>query len=317
MRRTNRDLMVGGAILLALFILVSGVLWLKEVSIMRRMVNYTVLFPNVGALQIGDPVKVNGVKMGSVASIALEGTLVRVVMRVEHTVNVSDSAVVTVQNIGLMGERNVMIQLVEGGSVYLPDKQRDPEVPVLHGYFDSGIAEAMGMVGTVLGEVRVLVHNVQTIIDNTVGDTAFVAFFHTVVSRLDTISAIAEGLVVRNQGRINESLDNVRQATTTIRRLLDDNRDNINTLLANGSELSTQAVRIAADVESLSVSLQGIVQTVERGEGTLGMLVEDEQFSRELRETVAKIDTLASDVQSNGLKLRIRLGFRNRRNKGD
>jgi phospholipid/cholesterol/gamma-HCH transport system substrate-binding protein len=317
MRRTNRDLMVGGAILLALFVLISGVLWLKEVSIMRRMVSYTVLFPNVGALQIGDPVKVNGVKMGSVASMELQGSQVRVVMRVDQSVQLTDSAVITVQNIGLMGERNVMIQLVDAGGVYPPDGERSSDKPALQGYFDSGIAEAMGMVGTVLGEVRVLVRNVQSILDATVGDTVFVDFFHTVVARLDTVTAIVEQVAVRNRGRINQSLANVHDVTTEIKRLIDDNRGNINMLLANGSELSTQALRIAADVESLSVSLRGIVSTIERGEGTLGMLVEDDRFSTELKETVAKIDTLANDVQDNGLKLRIRLGFRKRRNKGD
>jgi len=59
-KKSSMDLVVGASILLALFILIAGVLWLKEVSITRRMVSYTVLFPNIGALQGGDGVMVNG-----------------------------------------------------------------------------------------------------------------------------------------------------------------------------------------------------------------------------------------------------------------
>lgn len=313
MRRTNADLMVGGAILLALVILITGVLWLKEVSITRRMASYTVLVPNVGSLQVGDPVKVNGVKMGSVGAIELHGTRVKVVMRVDRKVALTDGAAVTVQNIGLMGERNIMIQLSDQGQIYPPDNRRSPDAPLLEGYFDSGIAEAMGMVGTVLGEVRVLVHNVEGIINATVGDTAFVAFFRTVVGRLDTVTLIVEQLVKRNRGPLNESLENVRVATGDIKRLLEDNRGSINALLSDGAQLSAQALRIATEVESLSVSLHGMVSSIERGEGTLGMLLEDEHFYQDLKQAVAKIDTLAGDVQDKGLKLRIRLGFRDRK----
>jgi phospholipid/cholesterol/gamma-HCH transport system substrate-binding protein len=312
-KRTNMDLMVGGAILLALFILVAGVLWLKEVSITRRMASYTVLFPNVGALQIGDPVKVNGVKMGTVGDIKLYGTKVRAVMRIDRSVTLTDRAVVTVQNIGLMGERNIMIQLVDQGVVYPPDGGRATDVPLLEGYFDSGIAEAMGKIGTVLDEVRVVVRNVQGILNTTVGDTAFVLFFRNVVGRLDTVTAIVEELVRDNRGRIDESLANVHTVTADIKRLLDGNRENINTLLANGTQLSAQAVRIASEVESLTVSLSGMVDAIQRGEGTVGMLVDDQKFADELKTTIGKVDTLAAEVQEKGLKLRIRLGFRDRR----
>jgi phospholipid/cholesterol/gamma-HCH transport system substrate-binding protein len=307
------DLMVGGAILLALFILITGVLWLKEVSVARKMARYTALFPNIGSLQVGDPVKVNGVKMGSIARIALDKTKVRVAMSLDRSVTLTDSAVVTVQNIGLMGERNIMIQLSDKGTTYLPDRTRDPAAPILVGYFDTGIAEAMGMIGTVLGDVRVVVRNVQTILDNTVGDTSFVIFFRAVVGRLDTVTMLAQSLVQTNEQPINQSVANIREATGDMRRLLSENRENINVLLANGTQLSTQAVRIASDVESLTVSLQQMVDEVERGEGTVGKLFKDESFYRDLQKTVAKVDTLATDVEERGLKLRIKFGFRDRK----
>jgi phospholipid/cholesterol/gamma-HCH transport system substrate-binding protein len=305
--------MVGGAILIALLVLVTGVLWLKEISITRRMVDYTVLFPNVGSLTVGDPVKVNGVKMGSVGSISLHEAKVRVVMKIDKTVALTDSCTVTVQNIGLMGERNVMVQLSEEGAAYLPDGKRGAEQAYMQGYFDTGIAEAMGMVGTVLRDVRTLIGNVQAILTNTVGDTSFVTFFRTIVARLDTVTMLVEDLVADNKGKIDESVANIQQATGDVRRLLEENRENINTLLANGSQLSDQAVRIATEIESLSVSLHGMVESVQRGEGTLGKLIEDEQFYDDLKQTVAKIDTLATDIQDRGLKLRVRLGFRDKR----
>ncbi len=64
-------MIVGGVIFLSLFILIAGILWLKEVSFSQKTVSYTVLFPNIGTLQVGDPVTANGVKKGIVKRLYL------------------------------------------------------------------------------------------------------------------------------------------------------------------------------------------------------------------------------------------------------
>jgi len=85
------ELVVGGTILIALFILIAGVLWLKSTAITSTMVNYTILFPNVGTLQLGDPVVVNGVKKGKVHSIGLCGSKVAVLIKLEKDIVLTDS----------------------------------------------------------------------------------------------------------------------------------------------------------------------------------------------------------------------------------
>ena len=199
MKRTNNDLIVGGVIIISLFILIAGVLWLKEVSVSRKLVSYTVLFPNIGTLQIGDPVTVNGVRRGAVSDVYLHKARVAVTIKLDKNVVFTDSSVVTVQNIGLMGERMVGIHLSEKGTPYVPDTKK--KKTYIHGYFDSGIAEAMGMLGDVLTEALSLVDTVQEIIHKTVGDTEFVEFFTTIVQRLDTVVYLVDLLLEENKQR--------------------------------------------------------------------------------------------------------------------
>jgi phospholipid/cholesterol/gamma-HCH transport system substrate-binding protein len=307
------DLIVGASILLALFILIAGVLWLKEVSVTRKMVSYTVLFPNIGALQPGDGVMVNGVKMGTVGNVHLRDAEVAVELRIDKNVQLTDSALITVQNIGLMGERTIGIQLSKKGTPLKPDGKDGERENYLRGRFDTGIAEAMGMVGTVLGDVQLMVNDVQQILDETVGDSSFVDVFHTVVARLDTVSLLAESMLADNRHRIDQTMVNIHEVTGEMRRLLDDNRDNIDAIFANGADLTVQAKGIATEVESLSVSLNRMVSAIEDGEGTLGMLLDGGEFYNDLTGTMQRLDTLVSEVQNEGLKLRIKLGFRNRK----
>ncbi|MCX7725612.1 MAG: MlaD family protein, partial [Chitinispirillaceae bacterium] len=109
MKKNEVDFIVGSSIIVAIVILITGVLWLKEISITRRMASFGVLFPNVGTLQVGDPVMVNGVVKGRVKSIFLRDKEVATIIEVEKSVKLTDSCKVAIQNIGLMGERGVGI----------------------------------------------------------------------------------------------------------------------------------------------------------------------------------------------------------------
>lgn len=305
MKKTNMDLVVGASILIALVILIGGVLWLKESLVSHKMVSYTAVFPNVGTLQLGDPVMVNGVVKGRVTHIYLRKSKVATVLDIEKDIALNDSCSVTAQNIGLMGERGIGIQLKEGGAPFRPTRKTD--TTFLPGYFDTGIAEAMGMIGNVLGQVQVLLVNVTVIMNSTVGDTSFLRLFHTLVGRLDTLTAVAEKLVKNNGPLIDNSMRNLSSATTQLKDLLDKNSGHIDAIMANGESLTTYSLNLMNKLETLTGSIQGMVREIEEGKGPIGMMLKDEQFSSDLKRTVANVDTLVTEVQSDALKLRIKI----------
>lgn len=298
---------MGATILVALVILFAGVLWLKEALVARKMVSYTLLFPNVGTLQVGDPIMANGVTKGRVVSISLRNERVATVVDIEKDVTITDSSRVAVQNIGLMGERGVGIQLVKGGTPFKPSAKKD--TTFIEGFFDSGIGEVMGMMGTVLSEVEVIIDNLYTIMGTTVGDSMFMRPFRAVVKRLDTLSIVAEKLVVGNAPLITSSIRNLNSASAQLKELLDRHNNDLGTILTNGKALSAYSLVLAAKVDSLTISIRGVVRGIQNSDGALGMLISDREFSKNLRRTVADVDSLVSEVRNDALKLRVKLGF--------
>lgn len=311
MKKNNMDLIVGGSILLSIVILFAGVLWLKGTSVSQKQVFHAALFSNVGTLQVGDPVMVNGVTKGDVASILLRGNGVAVILRLDKMISLTDSSTVTIQNIGLMGERGVGISISPKGAIVTPITKTD--TTFLSGNFDTGIAEAMGMLGTVLGEVQNLVINVSSILENTVGDTSFFSTFSSIVHRLDTITSGVQTLIKVSEPKLNSSLNNINTITKDLKGLLDKNSDHFSSIVANGDSLTSYALDIASRVDSLAVSVQGIVDGIGNGEGTLGLLVKDDKFFYDIKKTVNNLDTLVTQVQDDALKLRVKLGFGRKR----
>jgi phospholipid/cholesterol/gamma-HCH transport system substrate-binding protein len=312
-KKKDMDLIVGASILVAVVILIGGVLWLKEVSVSRKMVDYAVLFPNVGTLQVGDPVMINGVSKGAVKKIYLRGIDVAVILEVERNVRITDSCRIMIQNIGLMGERGVGLQYSESGNQFHPIRGND--TTFLYGSFDTGIAEAMGMLGSVLSEVQVLAGNVAAIVEQTIGDTSFISLFRSILARLDTITAEAQDIIHDNKGSINRSVVNLRTLSEEAKLLIERNSPVFDSIAADGKALSSRALLIADNVDSLTVSARALIVQIQDEEGTVGKILHDEKLYDDLKRTVADLDTLVTSVQNDALKLRIKFGFGKKRNK--
>jgi len=315
LKKINVDLIVGASILTALFILVAGLVWLKEASIANKMVNYMVIFPEVGTLQLGDPVYVNGVKKGTVAKIELRGTEVATVLNLDKKIRVTDSVRVSVVNVGLLGERGIGVNLSAGGQTIPPLAAGNPDTVFIRGRFDTGISEAMGMLGTVLAEVETLVVSVSDILNSTIGDTSFITQFHDIVGRLDTVCIVANRLLIRNEPVLNAAMSDLRVVSSDLKKLIARNSAGLDSIVADGGQLMTKGMDLVTQAESLVVDVQGVLRNIESGKGSLGKLYTDESFYTELKAVISSVDTLVSEVQEDALKLRVRLGFGKKKKK--
>ena len=307
MEKPNFDLIVGASIMTALIILIAGVLWLKDVNVSSSMAEYSVLFPNIGSLQLGDPVLVNGVRSGQVKKIKLNDPYVEVTLSLDKSVKVTDSSSVRVQNIGLMGERAIGIQLSQAGTIYPPNLKSDKQPHYIYGLFDSGIAEAMGMLGNVLTQAESLVVNVRSIVDSTVGDQRFIDQFHVMVNRIDRTTEAIEVLAVDHRPELEATINNLHSVSADVKKLIDRNTPNANKILDNGAVLTDKAIIVFARVESLTVALESITKRIEKGEGAAGMILNDEQFKQNIKTTVNQLNSLLKESRVTGLPVGIRL----------
>ena len=130
MINTKINFVVGLVILVAILIMMFGVHFLKNTVPGEKKDIYFAVFDKVSTLQKGDPIKLNGVKMGTVKNIELYNNKVRVRFDLKRNfkdhagvvsaVLVPKNSILTVQNIGLMGERQIEINLGDSKEVYGP-----------------------------------------------------------------------------------------------------------------------------------------------------------------------------------------------------
>jgi len=312
LKKKRSDLLVGVVILVAIVSFVAGIMWLKAFSFTQRMVSYTAVFSNIGGLQAGDPVTANGLRKGTVSSIELHGALVAVHFRLDANVPFTDSAAVSVKNIGLMGERKIEITLSEKGTRFEPNDGRNVR-QYIRGNFDTGIAEALGMLGNFMTDASALVDSVSVLLEATLGSPEFKDFYDRTVVRLDTIMEVVDRLLVNNEQKVDQIVNNLRSTARNLDVVVSENRAGIRGIVSNTDTLTARAADLMFDLDSLLADLQSITSKIDTGSGAIGQLVNDSTTIRELMATVDKLDTLLSEVRKDGLRLRVRLGFGERR----
>ena len=67
----NKELKIGLLAIIAIMVLVFGINYLKGINILNNNRNFYAVYENIGGLQVGGSVMVNGYKVGMVSDIAL------------------------------------------------------------------------------------------------------------------------------------------------------------------------------------------------------------------------------------------------------
>lgn len=128
-----------------------------------------------------------------------------------------------------------------------------------------------------------------------------------VASDLESFSGRVKRLGEENEKTVNESIANFHAASESLKGGVDqlvadmteasggikdfvaENREEMDEIVANLNEAS---VKINLTMETV----QSVADKVDRGEGTLGMLVNDEELSQDLRETVKNLSASSENI---------------------
>ena len=291
-------------------ILVSwwGMSWLGGQNLFTSYNTYTVYYEDVSKdLQVSSRVYIRGVIVGNVQEIELQNDKVKVVIAVEEQyadMIPEDSKAVIKE--GMMGGATIHIE--QGTSTTMA-----ADGSKLEGYMDGGI---MGMFaekgGAIVDQVTVLMDNLNgtvTKLDETVSQVNGILDdnregIQQIVTNLETLSSDINAIVNNSKGDIKTLTRDLSAFTT----MLKENTDSIESMLKNLDHLSGDLANsdiinnIDATVASLYATIEnlnGIIATIESGEGAVGKLLNDDEVYNSIDETINSLNALLIDLKEN------------------
>lgn len=289
---------VGAFVLASLLLLLFGVYFLKQTTPGRKTDVYYARFDQVSNLNPGDPVKVNGVEMGKVTAIDLQDKAVKVTFELRHGIVLPENSGVSIQNIGLMGERQMGIHLGSSSGRMQPGG-------VFEGTLDAGIAEAIGTAGEVFVEADSLVKSLRAVVDSTMARPEFTA-------RVNNLLASTEDLTRRLSSLERDVDPQIREGARTLNGLSREmdvfvraQEPKIEEILRNGGDISRRAAELAERGNRVAGELEEVLAKMNSRNGTLGALLNDTALHRDLRATLKSADSLFLKVNKKGLDVNV------------
>ena len=289
---------VGLVVLLAIVILVFGMLFLNDKDPRTKYNTFYLRFPQVSTLALDDPVKVNGVKLGKVETIELSGHRVTVKILLRTDVKIPKDSEIRVQNIGIMGERQIGMILGDKEEYFNPND-------TIQGQFDAGIAEALGLAGEVCDSTMVLIQSVKHVLDSTIAHPEFQGRFTTILTKAESLEDRLLQVVKETDPQLKKSLASLHDATGKVNTLLDDVKQPIDNLFAGTETLISDASLLLQNLDSVTQHLNELTKKLESKDNTAGILLNDRQLHDDLVQTVRSADSLFRIILQDGLDINV------------
>lgn len=283
------ELQVGALVLVSLVAMVAGIVWITGADIGGERFRFHVLAPEAAQVSGGSRVYLHGVDVGSVQSVRLvpEGALLQLEVRGEVTLPADSRAVIKPS--GFLGSQ--MVQLTPGGAA----RAVSPGDTIA-----GGTGEDLQAVATQLGSQAetVLERTARVLSDTTVSSLRS--------SARDLAGSMAElrGLVESERETLAAMLRSLRRTSENLSAATDS--PHLERTVAHLDTLTARLSRTSEELDASTESLNSILAKMDRGEGTLGKLVNDDRLyekataaAENLQAASEEIALLSQDLRQN------------------
>ncbi len=288
--KIRREFKIGVFAVIVILVSWWGIKWLGGQNLLLTSSRYYAYYEDVSGLMVSSRVKLRGVEIGNVQDITLEGDKVKVEMLIEDEY----ATMIPINSVAELGAAGLM-----GGT----------EINIIQGNADTFVAENStiegrvkpDMIGSMAGKATTLLDNVNTSVDKLnelLGANG--ESITNLISNLEAMSASVNSIIISAQSNINGTLNNLRSFTDTLQQ----NSGRIENMLTNVDKFTSDLAE-AQFVEKLSTTLNeldGIIKTINEGDGTAGMLINDKALYDSLNSAGDNLASLLEDLKANPMR---------------
>jgi len=237
------------------------------------------LLPNAGGLVKNSAVRSAGIPVGVIKNISLQDGMARIDMTVKSDVFLTKSAGIEIRANGILGDKYV--------EVY-PGSPTDPELEdggqIMNIKDRGGLDSLVGEIGEMTKDIKEVTKNLREAVTN---DGTNQHILGRIARNIEKVTADLAQITGDNKQQIGEIVDQVHSITATLDNLVNDESDK-----GFKKTWKTAMVRIDASLKNI----EEITAKVNKGEGTIGRLINDESTAEELNTAIEGVSSLVDSA---------------------
>lgn len=302
----RKETKIAIVVLLALVVAYGGINFLKGIHVFKKPTTYYGLYERINGLSVSNPVVMNGYKIGQVSSIEMlktgRGELL-VEMTIYEKLDIPKDTRAVLRSADLLG--SMQIQLVRGKSSEWA-QSGDTLTPDIEGDLVDEVNEQIRPIKikaeSLISSVDSVIKVVEAILNTQSQDNIIESFsgINNAIASLERTAFQIDTIVREERDRISMIFQNVQNLSRT----MSDNSAELENIIQNFSAISDTLAKVdvAKTIKSANEALadvQKVVDKINRGEGSLGLLINDDGLYQKLENAADNVDHLVEDIRVN------------------
>jgi len=281
MSKLSAEAKVGVFVVIGIVILAYMSMKVGKLSLSRdKGYPVQVYFDSATGLALDVPVEIAGVEVGRVSKIELADGKALVTLRINSGVKITKDAKALIRTRGILGDKYV--ELVSGS----------PEAPlikpgerIVRTAPHTDLDMLMNTLGEVARDVRQLTASLANVVGGKEGETALRSIIQNMKEMVETLNQTVQ----ENNEDISNIIENLSDFSAKLKEIGDTNTDDIRVIVAN-------VRRVSESLEGLVEGVNKISSKINKGEGTLGRLINEEETIDNLNAALASLKEITEKI---------------------
>lgn len=255
----------------------------------QDQVRYFTVLQDAAGIMPKTHVKTNGVNIGKVVSVDLDANATKVVLEIRKEVKIPKGSKIEIRTVGFLGDKFIEIERSDRAEYIEPGGliKRDEE--------STDLNEVITLIGQIAKDVKRVTGSLSNVLGGEEGEQAI----GEIVENIRQLTEDAKIMLSDNRGDVRKIVRNFEEFSRSINEVLDEeNKEKIDRVLAAFDESMIEVKGAAKNINSISDKIQ-------KGEGTIGRLVNDDKTIEEIEGAIKDI----REVLSPATKLQVEVDY--------
>ena len=304
--KISRELRVGAFGIVTLTLFIIGINFIKGKDLFHKSRTFYAVYNSTSGIQDAAPVSINGLNIGKVTDIGFvnkSSSKILLELTIYDPIFIPANSEARIFSLDLLGTKNVEIILgnssapAQDGDTLLSSTQMSLSEEV-----NKQVAPIKEKAENLLSSLDTMVTVLQSVFNSETRKSINASFIsiQSTLSNLESTSYNLDTLVYGQRKRLERILFNIESITTNFRK----NDDKISNVISNFSMISDTLARanIAGTLANLNNTLTNVAQIsekIDKGEGSLGLLINDQKLYNNLNNSAAQLNALIEDMKIN------------------
>lgn len=302
--KVSNETKVGALTAIAITILVLGYNFLKGKDLFTSTTKYYAIYNRVDGLAPSNAITINGYRIGQVIGVNLipeDSMRVKVTLEIKSEIKVGDSAIAKIFDADLFGSKAIELVLNSSKSKRILNNG-DTLISEVQASIVSSVSK---IVAPIKDKAENLIESLDSVFGGETGANlkGTIANLNAITTNFKNTSKRLDGIVSSQEKRLDVIFANVLSISTNLKN----NNEAITATIQNLKSFSDTlaAVKIqqlVANAENALAQVNFITEKINKGEGSLGLLINDKELYNNLNKSSADLDALLKDMKENPKK---------------